>query len=95
MLEILMQYGFFLAKAVTIVAAIGIVMVLAVTLTRKSRPMERLDVKNLNEKYTAMAQTLRRGILSKKDKNSAIWIECENEFLSDCMLELRNLKQLP
>ena len=67
MLEILMQYGFFLAKAVTIVAAIGIVMVLAVTLSRKSRPMERLDVKNLNKKYTAMAQTLRRGILSKKD----------------------------
>ncbi|MEE8215583.1 MAG: protease SohB [Acidiferrobacterales bacterium] len=67
MLEILMQYGFFLAKAVTIVAAIGIVMVLAVTLSRKSRPMEKLDVKNLNEKYTAMAQTLRRGILSKKD----------------------------
>jgi serine protease SohB len=67
MLEILMQYGLFLAKAVTIVAAIGIVMLLAVTLSRKSRPMERLDVKNLNKKYAAMTQTLKRGILLKKD----------------------------
>ncbi|GMQ89796.1 MAG: protease SohB [Gammaproteobacteria bacterium] len=67
MLEIFMQYGLFLAKAITIVIAIGIVLALVVAFSKKSRPMERLDVKSLNRKYENMAQAMRRGVLSKKD----------------------------
>ncbi|MFQ6022394.1 MAG: protease SohB [Acidiferrobacterales bacterium] len=67
MIDILMQYGLFLAKAVTIVAAVGVVIILAVSLSRRARPMERLEVKSLNQKYETMAQTLKRGVLSKKE----------------------------
>lgn len=67
MIDILMQYGLFLAKAVTIVVAIGAIAVLAVSLSRRGRPLERLEVNNLNKKYDAMAQALKRGILPRKD----------------------------
>ncbi|MFQ5551674.1 MAG: protease SohB, partial [Gemmatimonadales bacterium] len=67
MVDIFMQYGLFLAKAVTIVVAVGTILILGVALSRRRRPTERLEVKSLNRKYEIMAQTMRRGVLSRKD----------------------------
>nr|VFJ73151.1 MAG: serine protease SohB [Candidatus Kentron sp. FM]VFJ75240.1 MAG: serine protease SohB [Candidatus Kentron sp. FM]VFK20074.1 MAG: serine protease SohB [Candidatus Kentron sp. FM] len=66
MLDILMQYALFLAKAITIVIAIGIVIAMLVGSTRKERTGEKLEVRNINNKYEAMAEILRGELLSKK-----------------------------
>lgn len=67
MIDVLINYGLFVAKAATIVAAIGISAALIFTLSRRARPSEQLEVKNLNQKYEAMAQLVKRTVLSKKD----------------------------
>ncbi len=67
MIDVLIDYGLFVAKAATIVAAIGVGAALMFALSRRARPSEQLEVKNLNQKYEAMAQLLKRTILSKKD----------------------------
>ena len=72
MTDILMQYGLFLAKAVTVVVAITVIMVVVVSMSRKSRSAERLEVTSLNEKYDAMAEVLKRGILPKKELKKAL-----------------------
>jgi serine protease SohB len=72
MTDILMQYGLFLAKAVTVVVAITVIMVVVVSMSRKSRSAEGLEVTSLNEKYDAMAEVLQRGILPKKALKKAL-----------------------
>ena len=67
MIDVLIDYGLFVAKAATIVAAIGVGAALMFALSRRARPSEQLEVKNLNQKYETMAQLLKRTILSKKD----------------------------
>ncbi|MGI9305542.1 MAG: protease SohB [Gammaproteobacteria bacterium] len=65
MLEILMQYGLFLAKAVTVVLALGALAAFVFGLSRKGRHAETLEVKNLNDRYSSMAEALKRNILAK------------------------------
>ncbi|NIR30629.1 MAG: protease SohB [Gammaproteobacteria bacterium] len=66
MADILMQYGLFLAKVMTVVIAIGIVVAMLVTLSRRERAAERLEVKNLNKKYEQMSSILKKEVLPKK-----------------------------
>lgn len=66
MAEILMEYALFLAKAATIVVAVGLTVALIVASARRERMPEKLEVKHLNKKYESMANTLRRETLSKK-----------------------------
>jgi serine protease SohB len=66
MAEILMQYGLFLAKAVTILAALAIAVALLMGFSRRERSAERLEVKHLNAKYESMGQLLKRETLPKK-----------------------------
>nr|VFJ55849.1 MAG: inner membrane peptidase. Serine peptidase. MEROPS family S49 [Candidatus Kentron sp. DK]VFJ65832.1 MAG: inner membrane peptidase. Serine peptidase. MEROPS family S49 [Candidatus Kentron sp. DK] len=66
MLDILLQYVLFLAEAITMVAAIGIVISMIVGATRKERATERLEIRNLSDKYDAMAEMLHRELLPKK-----------------------------
>ncbi|MGC1953850.1 MAG: protease SohB [Gammaproteobacteria bacterium] len=66
MAEILMEYALFLAKAVTIVVAVGLTVALIAASVRRERTPERLEVKHLNERYEAMTNTLRKETLSKK-----------------------------
>nr|VFJ77006.1 MAG: inner membrane peptidase. Serine peptidase. MEROPS family S49 [Candidatus Kentron sp. FW] len=66
MIELLMQYGLFLAKAITIVIAFGLVISIIIGSTRRERANEGLEITNLNRKYEDMAKTLRRDLLSKK-----------------------------
>ena len=67
MIDLLMQYGLFLAKAITIVVAIVVVMIMAYSMSRKARIMEKLEIRNLNEKYRNMAHIMKSVVLSKKE----------------------------
>jgi len=66
MIDLLMQYGLFLAKAVTIVVAIAVVMMMAYSMSRKVRVMDKLEIRNLNEKYRNMTHVMKSVVLSKK-----------------------------
>ncbi len=66
MVDILMQYGLFLAKAVTIVITIAIIIILGMSLSKRGRLQEKLEVNNLNQKYDLMALALKRSVLSRK-----------------------------
>jgi len=70
MLEFLFEYGLFLAKTVTIVAAILAVIGVSVRLIRRSAPATfrpGIKVKKLNEKYDSMEKELKRRLLSEND----------------------------
>ncbi|MDH3672770.1 MAG: protease SohB [Gammaproteobacteria bacterium] len=66
MIDVLMQYGLFLAKAVTIVITIAIIIMLGMSLSKRGRPQEKLEVNNLNKKYDSMALALKRSVLPRK-----------------------------
>nr|VFK22980.1 MAG: inner membrane peptidase. Serine peptidase. MEROPS family S49 [Candidatus Kentron sp. LFY] len=66
MIELLMQYGLFLAKAITIVIAVGFIAAIIIGSARRERSGERLEVTNVNRKYEDMTKILRRESLSKK-----------------------------
>ena len=55
----LTEYGLFLLKTITIVAAIVVVIGAGAAAGRKSGQHEGLEVENLNEKYQKMASGLR------------------------------------
>lgn len=66
MTEALLDYGLFLAKTVTIVAAVGFVVGLLVAASRKTREPEGLQVKDLGRKLREGADALRRSLMPKK-----------------------------
>ncbi len=66
MAEILMEYALFLAKALTIVIAVGLTAAMILASARRERMPEKLEVRHLNEKYETIANTLRKETLTKK-----------------------------
>lgn len=66
MMDMLVEYGLFLAKTATVVIAIAAIALLAISASRRARPPEKLEVKHLNRKYEAMAQALKRSVLPRK-----------------------------
>jgi serine protease SohB len=67
MTEFFIEYGLFLLKAVTIVAAIILVIIVAASAGRKAH-QEGLDVENINKKYRMLAGALRKAVLSKDEQ---------------------------
>lgn len=66
--EFFLEYGLFLAKAVTFVAAAGAVTLLVVGLSRKgAAPSGTLTVEKLNDRYRDLSATLRRAVLPKAE----------------------------
>jgi len=70
MSEFFAEYGLFLLKTVTLVAAIVFVVGSAAAASRKAAQQEGLEVENLNEKYRSLARGLRKAIM-KKDERKA------------------------
>ena len=68
-MEFLSNYGLFLAQAVTIVVAILVVAgsVMSMSMRHKEQSKERLEIKNLNQKFANMANSMRAAMLSKKE----------------------------
>ena len=67
MSQFLAEYGLFLLKAMTIVAGVVVVIVVAASVGRKATH-EGLEVENLNKKYESLAASLRDAILSKDER---------------------------
>jgi serine protease SohB len=67
MAEFFAEYGLFLLKALTIVAAIVVVVAAVAATGRRIRSHERLEVENLNKKYQSLARALRRVVMNRHD----------------------------
>lgn len=72
MIQFLLDYGLFLAKAVTVVAAIAAVVVLTVGLSRKEAPAGGLTVEKLNDKYRDLRRQLRHALLAKGERRKEL-----------------------
>ncbi len=66
MMEFVLQYGLFVAKTVTIVAAVGVLVVFAASLSRRGRQPDRLQVTRLNDRYQNLKQVLEASILPRR-----------------------------
>lgn len=68
-MELLSQYGLFLAKVVTIVLAIGALAVLTFGVTQRKRPRKgELQVMNLGEQYREMQNEMRDTCMSDAER---------------------------
>lgn len=68
-MELLSQYGLFLAKVVTIVLAIGALVVLTFGVTQRKRPRKgELQVMNLGEQYREMQNEMRDTCMSDAER---------------------------
>ena len=67
MSEFFFDYGLFLLKALTIVAAVVIIIGAGAAAGRKAH-QEGLEVENLNKKYKGLAKTLQKAVLKKEER---------------------------
>ncbi len=67
MIEFISNYGLFLLKTVTIVAAIVVIIGTAAAAGRKAAHQEGLEVESLNKKYRNLSNALKRAVLKKSD----------------------------
>ena len=67
MMEFLSEYGLFLAKTVTLTVAIVAIVgfVLTAAMRQRQSPAESIEVKNINDHYRDMSDTLDHAMLSK------------------------------
>ncbi len=70
MAEFFLDYGMFLAKAVTIVVAILVVLIVGIGMSRKSHAAGSLEVEKLNDRYRNMTRILRHAVLSKSARKN-------------------------
>ncbi|MEJ2115970.1 MAG: protease SohB, partial [Gammaproteobacteria bacterium] len=71
MIELFAEYGLFLAKTITILVFIWLLMVLIFTYSKKSQKDDHFEITNLNKKYKNMADSLRFSLLPKKELKKA------------------------
>ena len=70
--QFLVDYGLFLAKALTVVAAVAAIVGLSVGLSRRGAPAGGLKVEKLNDKYRNLRLELRHALLSKADRKKEL-----------------------
>ena len=71
MIELFAEYGLFLAKAITILVFVWLLMVLIFSFSKKSQKDDHFEITNLNKKYKNMADRLHFSLLPKKDLKKA------------------------
>jgi len=71
-ITVLADYGLFLAKALTIVVAIGVILSWIVSAAHQMRQMsgETLEVRNVNERFQQMAETVYSQTLDKAERKA-------------------------
>jgi serine protease SohB len=72
MTEFLTEYGLFVAKALTIVVAVGLIAAWIAALSKRTRTAEALKVKRLNDRYRDMLQALQGAVLPKHELRRAL-----------------------
>ncbi len=78
MIEALIDYGLFAAKALTVLVAIALVLLILLRARQGSEPEangNRLEIVYLNEHYRSMAQALKKASLQKKPLQKALKAE--------------------
>ncbi|MEQ1802515.1 MAG: protease SohB [Gammaproteobacteria bacterium] len=83
MVQFLLDYGLFLAKAVTVVAALGAAVVITVGLSRKEQAAGGLTVEKLNDKYRDLRLQLRHALLAKPERRKALKQEKKERKLDE------------
>jgi serine protease SohB len=68
MVQFFLDYGLFLAKAVTVVAAVAAIVALTVGLSRKDSSSGGLTVEKLNDRYRNLRLQLRHALLSRAER---------------------------
>jgi serine protease SohB len=66
MMEFVLQYGLFAAKTATVIVAVGVLVALAASLSRRARQPDRLQVTRLNDRYQSLKQVLEASILPRR-----------------------------
>lgn len=67
MSEFFVNYGLFLAKSLTLLLVVAVVVGLISVVSRKDKSREKLEVKNLNDKYDDIRNVLRSHILPSRE----------------------------
>ncbi len=65
-MEFLIDYGLFIAKTLTVVVAVGLVLLMVVATRRRGRDVGELHVQPLNERYAQLENVLKHRVLPKK-----------------------------
>lgn len=76
-MDLLSQYGLFLAKIITVVLAIGAVALLIVGLTHKKRQRGELRITNLSEQYKEMQEEVSVALLD--DRQQKLWHKAQKK----------------
>ena len=67
MIEFFSEYGLFLAKSLTVLVVIWIILMLLISFSKKSRTHDHFEITHLNKKYKTATDTLRFSITPKKE----------------------------
>ena len=72
-MELLSQYGLFLAKIATVVIAVAVIAVLIVNLTQRKRQRGELRITRLSEQYKEMREEMSLALLD--DHQQKLWLK--------------------
>ncbi|MEB7555961.1 protease SohB [Kluyvera cryocrescens] len=78
-MELLFQYGLFLAKIVTVVVAIAVIAVLIINLTQRKRQRGELRITNLSEQHKEMQEDLAVALLDGPQQK--LWHKAQKKKL--------------
>ncbi len=78
-MELLFQYGLFLAKIVTVVVAIAVIAILIVNLTQRKRQRGELRITNLSEQHKEMQEDLAVALLDGPQQK--LWHKAQKKKL--------------
>ncbi len=91
-MELLSQYGLFLAKIATVVIAIAVVAVLIVNLTQRKRQRGELRITRLSEQYKEMQEEMSLALLDSPHQQK-LWLKQQKKkHKQEAKAEKRNAK---
>ena len=76
-MELLSQYGLFLAKIATVVIAVAVIAVLIVNLTQRKRQRGELRITRLSEQYKEMREEMSLALLD--DHQQKLWLKAQKK----------------
>ena len=71
-MELVSHYGLFLAKAVTVLLFIWVLIAIIVSFAHKHQDDDQIEVRNLSKKYNETRLFMQQNLLSKKEAKKQI-----------------------